>query len=127
LASRHEPFNSFLKRVKLLVGITMKTRVRVWRILGGLGESIQTGIITPAQSRSVSPAPAAATVVDAGNRSVLELQTFVSLQLGSEREALEARDETANEKYNGHSSIGIAGLTRNEVLLLEEQIGARWW
>jgi len=123
LASRHEPFNSFLKRVKLLVGITMKTRVRVWRILGGLGESIQTGIITPAQSRSVSPAPAAATVVDAGNRSVLELQTFVSLQLGSEREALEARDETANEKYNGHSSIGIAGLTRNEVLLLEEQIG----
>ena len=123
LASRHEPFNSFLKRVKLLVGIDLKTRVRVWRILGGLGETAQSGIITPAQSRSVSPAPAAATVVDAGSKLVLDMQSFVSLQVGSEREALEARDETANEKYNGHSSIGLAGLNRNEVLLLEEQIG----
>ena len=123
LASRHEPFNAFLKRVKLLVGIDLKTRVRVWRILGGLGENTQTGIITPAQSRSVSPAPAAATVVDAGTKLVLDMQAFVSLQVGSEREALEARDETANEKYNGHSSIGLAGLNRNEVLLLEEQIG----
>lgn len=123
LASRHEPFNVFLRRVKLLVGIDPKTRIRVWRILGGLGESVQTGIITPAQSRSVSPAPAAATVVDAGSKLVFDMQTFVSLQIGSEREPLEARDETANEKYNGHSSIGLAGLNRNEVLLLEEQIG----
>ena len=123
LASRHEPFNAFLKRVKLMVGIDLKTRVRVWRILGGLGESAQTGIITPAQSRSVSPAPAAATVIDAGTKLVFDMQTFVSLQVGSEREALEARDETGNEKYNGHSSIGLAGLNRNEVLLLEEQIG----
>lgn len=123
LASRHEPFNAFLKRVKLLVGIDVKTRVRVWRILGRPRESTQSGIITPAQSRSVSPAPAAATVVDAGTKLIFDMQTFVSLQVGSEREALEARDETANEKYNGHSSIGLAGLNRNEVLLLEEQIG----
>lgn len=123
LASRHEPFNAFLKRVKLVVGIDLKSRVRVWRILAGLSESPQTGIITPAQSRSVSPVPAAATAVDAGTKLVFDMQTFVSLQVGSEREALEAKDETANEKYNGHSSIGLAGLNRNEVLLLEEQIG----
>lgn len=123
LASRHESFYSFLKRVKTLADIDIKTRVRVWRILGGLRESNDSGIITPAQSRSASPAPAATTVVDAGNRLVLAVQTFTVLQIGSEREVLEARDETANEKYNGHSSIGLAGLNRNEVILLEEQIG----
>ena len=123
LASRHELFQDFLRRVKALAGIELKIKVRVWRILGGLGEDTQAGLITPAQSRSNSPAPNAILPVDAGKQLVLEVHTFAELQLGSQRELIEARDETANEKYNGHSTLDVVGLRQDEVIVLEEQIG----
>ena len=123
LASRHELFQNFLKRVKALANIELRTKVRVWRILGGLGGDGQAGLITPAQSRSNSPAPNAITPVDAGRKLVLDVNTFADLQLGSQRELVDAKDETANEKYNGHSTLDVVGLRQDEVVVLEEQIG----
>ena len=123
LASRHEHYQSFLKRVKSLAGINLKTKVRVWRILGGLGAGNQAGIMTPAQSRSNSPSPNFVPYVDPGNRLVLDVNTFSELQLGSQRELIETKDESANEKYNGHATLDIVGLRQDEVIVLEEQIG----
>ncbi|KAK4694285.1 hypothetical protein P7C71_g3269, partial [Lecanoromycetidae sp. Uapishka_2] len=124
LASRHERYQNFLKRAKESAGIELKTKVRVWRILGGLGGSSQgAGMLTPAQSRSASPAPGAVAFVDPGEKLVLDANTFAGLQLGTQREEIEARDETANEKYNGRSTLDFVGLRQDEVIVLEEQIG----
>lgn len=123
LASRHEHYQSFLRRIKSLAGINLKTKVRVWRILGGLGAGNQAGIMTPAQSRSNSPGPNFVPYVDPGNRLVLDVNTFSELQLGSQRELIETKDESANEKYNGHATLDIVGLRQDEVIVLEEQIG----
>lgn len=123
LASRHEKYQSFLKRVKTLANISLTTKVRVWRILGGLGASDQPGIMTPAQSRSNSPSPNLVAHADPGNRLVLDVLNFTELQLGSQRELIETKDETANEKYNGHATLDIVGLRQDEVIVLEEQIG----
>lgn len=123
LASRHERFNSFLTRVKELANIPLKTKVRIWRILGGLGRNAQTGMLTPAQSRSTSPSPTFVPPVDPGDRLVMDVNTFVNLQLGSQRELVDANDETANEKYNGHATLDIIGLRQDEVIVVEEQIG----
>lgn len=123
LASRHTHFNTWLKRVKGLASIDIETKVRVWRILGGLSGGT-SGIITPAASRSASPAPGANIVPNAGNSLVLDVNAFSSLQHGAQRELLEeAKDNTANEKYNGSSTLALAGLVRDEVVVLEEQIG----
>lgn len=123
LASRHERFNSFLKRVKELANIPLKTKVRIWRILGGLGRNAQTGMLTPAQSRSTSPSPTFVPPVDPGDRLVMDVNTFVNLQLGSQREMVEANYETANENYNGHATLDLIGLRQDEVIVVEEQIG----
>jgi len=124
LSSKHERYQKFLKCAKERAGIELKIKVRVWRILGGLGGSSQgSGILTPAQSRSSSPAPGAVAFVDPGDKLVLDANTFASLQLGSQREEVEAKDETANEKYNGRSTLDILGLRQDEVIVLEEQIG----
>lgn len=123
LASRHEGYQTFLKRAKSYADIDLKTKVRVWRILDGLGGGSQSGMMTPAQSRSSSPAPGAILPVDPGNKLVLDVNTFAGLQLGSQRELIEAKDETANEKYNGHSNLDIVGLRQDGVIVLEEQIG----
>lgn len=123
LASRHERFNSFLKRVKELGNIPLKTKVRIWRILGGLGRNAQTGMLTPAQSRSTSPSPTFVPPVDPGDRLVMDVNTFVNLQLGSQRELIDVNDETANENYNGHATLDLIGLRQDEVIVVEEQIG----
>ena len=123
LASRHERYQTFLKRAKAEAGVDVKTKVRVWRIQGGLGNTTQDGMLTPAQSRSNSPAPGAIPAVDPGSKLVVDIDTFASLQLGSQRELIDVKDETANANYNGRSTIDFAGLRQDEVIVLEEMIG----
>lgn len=124
LASRHTSFQKWLRNVKTLVSIDLSTKVRVWRILGGLRSAHIPGALTPDASRSSSPQPGATLVPHAGNSLSLDVQTFVSLTEGSQRELLEdARDQTTNENYNGSMTLELAGLSGNDVVLLEEQIG----
>ncbi|KKY20807.1 putative ubiquitin c-terminal hydrolase [Phaeomoniella chlamydospora] len=124
MASRSTPFNVWLRKAKDLTGIDMKTKVRVWRILGGLKSSNKSGILTPAGSRSASPAPGAEIRASAGDKLVLDNPTFAALQEGTDKELMaELKDQTANEKYNGSQTLDHAGLSRDEVVLLEEQIG----
>lgn len=123
LASRHKSFQTFLKEAKNKADIDVKNKVRIWRILGGLDKNSQRGMLTPAASRSNSPAPGAIVSVDPGDKLVLDVNTFVGLQLGSQRELLDTKDETPNDKYNGHASLDIVGLRQDEVLILEEQVG----
>ena len=130
LASRHELFQEFLKRLKNLVAMGLTTKVRFWKVFGGLGESGRAGIVTPAQSRSNSPAPGTKPAVDAGQTLFLDVATFAKLELGSQRERLDIRDETANDNYNGHMTMDVVGLRGDDVLVLEERIqgpaGGEW-
>lgn len=124
LASRHTNFQKWLKEAKELANIDMSTKVRVWRVLGGLGSASASTTITPAASRSASPAPTASAVANAGNNLVLDLNTFLSLSEGAQRELLEdARDQTANPNYNGRMTLDVAGLGSSDVLVLEENVG----
>ncbi|KAL8689917.1 MAG: hypothetical protein Q9218_004521 [Villophora microphyllina] len=123
LATRSRYFQAFLKDAKQGARINIKKKVRVWRILGGLSVETANGIITPAQSRSNSPALNTTAAVDPGNHLILDLYRFAELQMGSERELIETKDETANEKYNGHLSLVAVGLGQDSVVVLEEQIG----
>lgn len=124
LASRHDLYQNFLKQAKQKAGIDLKTKVRVWRILGGLDKGSQGGMITPAASRSNSPAPGAIMSVNPGDKLVLDLNRFTGLQLGPQRELIDVADQTANEKYNGKGfRLDVVGLLQDEVIVLEEMIG----
>ncbi|THC95400.1 hypothetical protein EYZ11_005124 [Aspergillus tanneri] len=123
LSSRHTNFQKWLKEAKGLANIDISTKVRVWRILGGLGSASVSAAITPAASRSASPAPAASIVANAGNSLVLDLNAFLSLSEGAQRELLEeAKDQTANPNYNGRMTLDIAGLGGSDVVVLEERV-----
>lgn len=124
LASRHTNFQKWLKEAKELANIEMSTKVRVWRVLGGLGSASASTTITPAASRSASPAPTASAVANPGNNLVLDINTFLSLSDGARRELLEeAKDQTANPNYNGRMTLDVAGLASSDVLVLEENVG----
>ncbi|WEW57010.1 ubiquitin C-terminal hydrolase [Emydomyces testavorans] len=120
LASRHTPFQQWLRNVKNLTSIEPKTKVRVWRILEGLGTS---GTVTPAASRSASPAPGAGVIASAGNSLIVDVNKFLALTEGSQREFVDMKDQTTNEKYNGNVTLHLAGLSGDSVIVLEEQIG----
>ncbi|EXJ95222.1 ubiquitin thiolesterase [Capronia coronata CBS 617.96] len=121
LASKKKNFTEWLKEGKRLLNIDVNTKVRVWRVLGGLKSSTASGVLTPAVSRSASPAPGAEIIASAGDRMLLDVNTFVHLQIGEQRELLNVPDHTANPKYNGKSTLGTVGLGRDDVIVLEEQ------
>ncbi|MCJ1283811.1 CSN-associated deubiquitinating enzyme Ubp12 [Xylographa opegraphella] len=123
LANRHESYQAFLKRAKKSADIDMKTRVRVWRILSDLKLGSQAGMLTPAQSRSASPAPNIAVSIYPGSTLVVDVSVFLSLEIGSQRELIDLKDETMNNNYNGKSSLHLVGLGQEGVIVLEEQIG----
>ncbi|KKK15587.1 ubiquitin carboxyl-terminal hydrolase, partial [Aspergillus ochraceoroseus] len=132
LSSRQTNFQKWLKHAKEQVHIDMSTKVRVWRILGGLSSATTSAAITPAASRSASPAPFSPLVSNAGTNLVLDLNTFLSLSEGSQRELLEeAKDQTANPNYNGRMTLDLAGLGDNDIVVLEERVsgtgsGGEW-
>lgn len=122
LASRQTGTMKWLKDAKGLVNIDMAQKVRVWKYLGGL-KGTASGVITPAASRSTSPAPGAELVATAGDKMLVEVVAFAALSEGDERELLDVTDHTNDSKYNGKSTLQTIGLGKNDVIILEEQIG----
>lgn len=119
LASRHEIFQHFLKRAKTLAGVELKDQVRVHKIFGGLGNSGQAGIPTPAQSRSSSPAPGITPAVDPGQTLDLDATAFNQLEQGSQREKLEIKDDSYDDNHSGSPTMDHVGLRGDNVLVLE--------
>lgn len=122
VTSRSDGFVEFLKAAKKAAGIDMNTKVRVWRLLATAPTDqapLQpSGILTPDSSpRNGSPASAH----DQSVPLVMDVASFTSLAEGTERELVTGKDETMNEKYNGHMSLHLAGLAEDQVLILEEQ------
>lgn len=129
LAGRDTRFVKWLKEAKQLARIEMSSKVRVWKIAGGIPSADPSATTTPAVSRTASPAPVSALTSNANKSLLVDLSTFNSLDEGS-REKLEFQDQTANPNYNGSLTLSRAGLVGTEVVVLEEQIagskGGKW-
>ena len=123
VASQSEPAQKFLKRAKHAANIPMKNRVRLWKINSGLGETPQAGMLTPAQSRSASPVSSGSIPTQPWKSLNLDMNTFLRLEIGSQRELIDVTDQTMNVKYNGQSTLGLVGLTQEGINVLEERIG----
>ncbi|KAJ5160894.1 uncharacterized protein N7482_007898 [Penicillium canariense] len=124
LAGRQSGLQPWLKKAKELTGIEMSTKVRVWKIVGQLPSLNPSTSTTPAVSRAASPAPPSALISASSRNLLVDLNTFISLNEGTQRELLEGfKDQTNNENYNGRMSLTTAGLTGSDVFVLEEQTG----
>ncbi|KAF2821546.1 cysteine proteinase [Ophiobolus disseminans] len=123
VASKYESFLSFLDAAKKAAGIDLRNKVRVWRILNTantdkLPETQPSGILTP----DASPPPNGAPVASAASRArlVMDLASFNSLTYGTEREIVTGKDEKANEEFNELLTLAGAGLTQDQIIVLEE-------
>ncbi|KAL4785395.1 hypothetical protein BJX76DRAFT_347041 [Aspergillus varians] len=124
LSSRHTNFQDWLRRAKESLRIDTSSKVRVWRILGGLGSGTASAAVTPAASRSASPAPFSPLIQNAGNSYNLDLNAFLSLSEGNQRELVDVKDQSTNPKYNGKMTLDMAGLGLGGIVVLEEHATA---
>jgi ubiquitin carboxyl-terminal hydrolase 4/11/15 len=126
LAGRQSGVQAWLKRAKELAGIDMSTKVRVWKIIGQLPSLNPSTATTPAVSRAVSPAPPSALISASSRNLLVDLNTFLELNEGTQRELLETfKDQTSNDNYNGKMTLSMAGLMGSDVFVLEEQVGTK--
>ncbi|RMZ82217.1 hypothetical protein DV738_g1753, partial [Chaetothyriales sp. CBS 135597] len=126
VGSKYMQTQEWLRQAKAATKIDMVTKVRAWRILSGL-KNTHSAIISPATSRSASPAPGAEITAQAGDRMLLDVNTFATLSLGDQRERLEIEDQTNNRNYNGSSTLALIGQGRSDVIVLEEQRAGGDW
>ncbi|KAF7719981.1 Ubiquitin carboxyl-terminal hydrolase [Penicillium ucsense] len=130
LAGRQSGIQAWLKRAKELAGIDLSTKVRVWKIIGQLPSLNPSTSTTPAVSRAVSravsPAPPTALISASSRNLLVDLNTFLDLNEGTQRELLETfKDQTSNGNYNGKMTLSMAGLMGSDVFVLEEQVGTK--
>ncbi|OQE02724.1 hypothetical protein PENVUL_c039G03945 [Penicillium vulpinum] len=124
LASRTTNYQKWLKDAKEQTGIDMSTKVRVWKILQLPRSTTASASATPAASRSQSPAPPLALISNPNDKLLFDLNAFLELPEGSHRVLLDnVKDQTQNANYNGRMTLDMAGLTRANCVVLEEQVG----
>lgn len=121
VASRSDTYQGFLRRAKTDAGIDMKTKVGVWKVVETLKASDgRAGIPTPASSRPTSPMPVLKTAIPIPGL-VVDPKSFEAMAEG-QRELLDIKDETSNEKYNGHLTVGAVGFPETQTLILDEYL-----
>jgi ubiquitin carboxyl-terminal hydrolase 4/11/15 len=126
VASRSDDFQTFIESAKRAAGVDVNNKVRVWRILTTVpsvepqskAQLQPSGILTPdASPRGGSP-------VAAGTSQhlslIMETASFTKLATGTERELVTGKDEKSNEISNPTLTLDAAGLTQDQVVVLEE-------
>lgn len=115
--------HDFLKEAKTHAGVPLETKVRVWRIL----QTLPAGTASPPPGLSTPPSsPGPADVVPGSFPSLLvEVDQFLKLERGVERDVIEAHDSTHHANYNGSRSLAMTGLTVDQALVLDENIGKK--
>lgn len=126
VASRSDDFQKFLDVAKKAAGINVNNKVRVWRILTTApsdepqpkSQSQPSGILTP----DASPRGGSPVAGEAAQRMSLIMDTaiFTRLANGTEREQVTGKDEKANETSNPFLTLDAAGLTQDQIIVLEE-------
>jgi ubiquitin carboxyl-terminal hydrolase 4/11/15 len=123
VASRYESYLSFIEAAKKAAGIHPSNKVRVWRIIQSAPTDVPrssqpAGILTPDASprdgSPVAPTPSQSLSL------VMDVASFNGLANGTEREEVTGKDEQANEAYNENLSLEVAGITQNQLIVLEE-------
>jgi ubiquitin carboxyl-terminal hydrolase 4/11/15 len=123
VSSRQEKANSFLKRVKEYAEIPISHKVRIWRVLNPTNIAVdtpgntQSGVASPPLSRETSPS----SIPLERTKLVVEIDEWQKMDVGKDLEQLDIDDQTANQNYNGSSTIEIFSLFENQTLILEEQ------
>ena len=126
VASRSDDFHAFLDVAKKAAGIDVNNKVRVWRILTttpsdepqSKTQLQPSGMLTP----DASPRAGSPVAGEAAQHMTLIMDTasFTSLANGTERELVTGKDERANEESNPSLTLDAAGLTQDQVIVLEE-------
>ncbi|KAJ8107671.1 hypothetical protein OPT61_g8706 [Boeremia exigua] len=125
-ASRSDDFHKFLAVAKKAAGIDPDQKIRVWRLLATASsdesqpktQPQSSGMLTPdASPRGGSP--------DAGDAAprlslIMDTASFAKLASGTEREQVTGKDEKANEYSTPSLTLDAAGLTQDQVIVLEE-------
>lgn len=119
--SRTTKFKTFLAQAKRETDIELKDKVRVWRVPHKLPTT------TPDLGAAPTP-PASPSALDPNNPQdswphlLLDVESFLALELNVDREKVEFRDVTADQNYNGHMELDKLGLSTDQTIVLDEHV-----
>ncbi|KAM3068068.1 hypothetical protein ACMFMG_011116 [Clarireedia jacksonii] len=134
--SRSAKFHDFLVKMKKSANIPMENKVQVWRVprsqpaADQVPTPVPAGNSTPPASRPGSPAAGVSVnvntttseVQDTWKKLLLDVNEFIKLETGRERELVDYKDSTTHDNYDGHRDLAFVGLGDDQALVLDEHI-----
>ncbi|KAI0128921.1 hypothetical protein BJ170DRAFT_682707 [Xylariales sp. AK1849] len=119
--SRTTMYKTFLAQAKSKADVDLKDKVRVWRVprkLPTIGASAGAAPTPPASPQTHDPN----NPQDSWTHLLLDVESFLALKPGVDREKVDFRDVTTDSNYNGHVDLGKLGLSTDQTVVLDEQV-----
>jgi ubiquitin carboxyl-terminal hydrolase 4/11/15 len=124
--SRGDRYVDLLRKMKKAADIEVARKIRVWRIPQSLSAGEQakpvSNELSPPPSRSTSPDPSSQAQLSPWPNLLVEVDLFLKLQKGTQRELLSTPDHSSNVNYNGSMTVEMADLGADQALVLDEVI-----
>jgi len=121
VAGRSDSFQRLLKKVKKLADVNSARKIRLWRIIESSSEhDLESTNKSPRGSGKGKGA-------GPSKQLVMDLQPFLDLNLGAERELVDLRDQSGDPNCDGGVKISTAGLGAGGTIVIEEQNSDGEW
>jgi len=120
ISGRSDSFQKLLKKVKKLADVDAARKIRLWRII----ESSSEHDLEPANKSPGRGGKGKGT--GTFKQLVIDLQPFLDLNLGVERELVDLRDQSSDPNCDGGVRISTAGLGAGGTIVIEEQSSDGW-
>jgi len=121
LAGKSDSFQKLLRKVKKLADVDAARKIRLWRIIENSSEhDLESASKSPRKGGKGKGA-------EPFKQLVIDLQPFLELSLGTERELVDLKDQSSDPKCDSSMRISAAGLGAGGTIVIEEQsIDGEW-
>ena len=124
--SQKHHLQTFFKELKNITGIPIERKFRVWilpqELPTGAEPQLRSALTTPPDSPGRTGTPADAS--DPWSHFLIDVVAFS--QIRNDRREVQAKDQTANENYNGKLTLQLSELGTDRNIALDEAIDDSW-
>ncbi|OTB20291.1 hypothetical protein K445DRAFT_7081 [Daldinia sp. EC12] len=122
--SRSTKFQTFLKQAKRVTGLDLHHRVRAWSVLQPpIGQTSGNAVLSPFVPKDNMES----NTFPAWNHLLLDVESFLALERGQERELIEMADRSDQQNQKSVRTLGHFSISQDQAIVLDPHESGTTW